>query len=481
MQYSYFFASRMNDRLEDLRFRVHQLGKGAIWVAGHPEPEQSNDPEVIQFSCIDRVRECERLICVLDGSYGTPWNTAELSVLELEIFVAALMGKPMRMFLLKPFEPEQRLRTLLEFVRRRQPGMVCEDIADPEFVIDALKRELDDNDTVPSGSRWLIDAGSIYRRLVAWYANARASRGDISYGTDVQFLNADFYPLASGAPDKDLVNGLIVEAENEQHQFKKLVRCWMATRHLCGAPYNASEFREFLPLWARLLGQWSRASAWSGLHGHQFIGRLAAVNTSISIRERLRDNGVSGSEQDIHSSFGAIASEYYSIAKLVPSWLARRRWLKCALANVNAAMETASADPSGFLSIKGGILLALWHVPDAVSAYDRALAIRRTASDPGLIGEAEVNLGFACFFEGRLWRAEHLLASGLERLEQARNWTFASSALKKLGMVYCHSWRRKQGLETLLKAWTIAREHGIEGQRHQIEQLYSRYSGRQIR
>ena len=126
-------------------------------------------------------------------------------------------------------------------------------------------------------------------------------------------------------------------------------------------------------------------------------------------------------------------------------------------------------------------MIRLWNVPGAVSTCKRALAVRRTAGEAeALIGDAEVNLGFAFFFEGRLLRARRLIATGLERLEQAQNWTFAAGALKKLGLVYCRSWRRAQGLEELRRAYVIAQEHGIDGQRHQIEKLYRQYSGKEI-
>jgi hypothetical protein len=70
-----------------------------------------------------------------------------------------------------------------------------------------------------------------------------------------------------------------------------------------------------LPLWTKALGIWAKGSAWYGLHGHYWLGRLAAVNTAGVILARMsRRMRLDLGATSIFVNNGAAASEYYSIA-----------------------------------------------------------------------------------------------------------------------------------------------------------------------
>ena len=110
-----FFASRLVP-LRDFRHEVHELGGSIgqpIWVSEHSAPELASLPlDQVQVVCLKRVRNYERFICVLDGSYGCPWNASQVSILELELFMAALTKRDISIFLLDPFEEDPRLASL---------------------------------------------------------------------------------------------------------------------------------------------------------------------------------------------------------------------------------------------------------------------------------------------------------------------------------------------------------------------------------
>ena len=93
--------------------------------------------------------------------------------------------------------------------------------------------------------------------------------------------------LLDRPPDKDLIDRLIAQAAAETVTPDKLAKLWIAIRHLSAAPFSDRRFEEYLPLWESALGKWSSASAWYALHGHFFLGRLAAVNTLSTIRRRM--------------------------------------------------------------------------------------------------------------------------------------------------------------------------------------------------
>jgi len=57
---------------------------------------------------------------------------------------------------------------------------------------------------------------------------------------------------------------LLVDLAGEQSIERRLTRTWIALRELCAAPYDAPEFKEYLPYWNEALGAWSSAAAWCG-------------------------------------------------------------------------------------------------------------------------------------------------------------------------------------------------------------------------
>src|SRR4030042_6419471 len=87
-----FLASRLTG-LEAVRQRIWDLGQQCgcpIWVSeitAHEELRNKTLDE-IQVACLRQVRIAPKLICVLDGSFGTTWNVGQVSILELELATA---------------------------------------------------------------------------------------------------------------------------------------------------------------------------------------------------------------------------------------------------------------------------------------------------------------------------------------------------------------------------------------------------------
>jgi tetratricopeptide (TPR) repeat protein len=166
-----------------------------------------------------------------------------------------------------------------------------------------------------------------------------------------------------------------------------------------------------------------------------------------------------------------LASEYYSIAKLVPSSWQRWRLLGKALWNCNAAIDSgAVSDLSGLLDIRGHVKLRMLNPIGGLSDLKRALAIRHEQSE-GLarIGESEAHLGRA-YAECRLnAKAERLLQAGVAKLRLAENRAFLVQALRHLGTFYARLGRRDEAITHLEEAREIAQREETLGQLHQIE------------
>jgi len=254
---------------------------------------------------------------------------------------------------------------------------------------------------------------------------------------DVRFLDGDFVGVAENVASRALIERLKECADQCSNEATRLAFLWVAVRHLAAAPYDRPEFTEWVPLWEDILRRWATSAAWYGLHGILALGRLAAVNSLREVRALLVAEGAPGTSS-IHAGRGALASEYYSMAKLAPSEAQRRDLLRTALRQVKQELTRGGSDPTGLLLIKGPIELRLGKRIAAIRTFRRALRIRRAnREDPGRIGEAETHLGFAYLSVFFCWSARRLLRSGVQKLEQHRPDGFLVTAIKKLGYCYC--------------------------------------------
>lgn len=439
-RYYAFLASRMyreRSVLNDLRMEIHQLGMRLdrpVWVAEIAANElNQKSSEEVQIACMQHVREIPAFICIIDGSYGRPWNIAQLCVLELEIIAATLAGKPFHFFLLSPYEGDPRTESLLRVVRLMRPELATIRPQSAERILLSLSEQL---------SKTRRNSQKV-RTAISDHLTVLRSETDLN----IQFLNEVFIPLHEGEPQENNIRALLSEVSSEIDQATRLVYLWMAIRHLCAAPYNDPKFDRFLPLWDQALSLWASAASWYGLHGFNFLGRLAAVNTLLKIRKRI------GSVVDlsIQGTKGALASEYYSIAKIVRSRKVRRKLLNLALITANQSLEEPQSDPSGLLGIRGSVLQALGKPCEGLRDYLAMLSLRQSAGeDSGGIGEAEAELGWGYF---RLWlpwrffvlgyffKAQHFLRHGVALLEHSERHEFAVRALRKLGVFYTVTFR----------------------------------------
>ncbi len=453
-----FLASRMDParvELRELRRRVYEVGRELgrpVWVAGcGPCKVESEDPLGIQLECLARVRRAREVICILDGSYGTPWNQAELCVLELEIVTAALARKPLRVFLLAPFESDPRMQTLI--AAARVAGAAGTELAPRSG--DQIERSIREHLSRRPGRL----------QCLAAFLRGGAPLDPDARQLDVSFLDGIFTPLRPGPPDDHLVRQLLLHAGAMPHLPTQLVYAWMAIRHLCAAPYDNPVHANRLPLWDAALTRWSSAAAWYGLHGHLSMGRLAAVNTLRWIRGRRSSAAVAPDAPGaIQGSLGGLASEYYSIAKRVRSRSLRKGLFEKALACVEEALRSGPVDPSGLIAIRGSILRHLGRRREALRCFHEMLRLRQARhDDPGRIGEAEVELGMGYLFVGDPGTALRLVQRGVARLEGSERHGFTVRALRDLAIVQLVTLQPWWAYRTVARAYRLARKYEVDG------------------
>ena len=447
-----FFLSSLYTHFVALRQQAAEWGSKNginIWVAEieHPNlrlPKGSTEKEREDYSlrvaeiCLEAVRASEAVIFIF-GGYGSltfPFERAMVTVLELELFQAILQLKPLYVFRLESAVLDPRLEGLLQILQSIHPQLfLTESCTDSD---DALKKirsliERKGRSIEPQ------DGGmhkAFARQLRELLPGNDARLKDNENEKPLRFLDGLFVGVSGAVPDPMLIERLIAGADSTLNEATRLAYLWVAVRHLAAVPYDRPEFAPWLPAWEAVLRRWASAAAWYGLHGFLALGRLAAVN---SLREiaALTAPPAGEAERSIHASHGALASEYYSMAKLVSIRKKRRTLLKTALRHVNQALASGGNDPSGLFLIKGPIELSLGNRWAALRSFRMALAVRIASNEgPGRIGEAEAHLGFAQLSVLRVWTARRYLQSGVLKLEQHRPDGFFVIAVKKLG--YCH-------------------------------------------
>lgn len=468
-----FFASRMDLPIREKVFRIGERTGREIWVSPFSAPELTGRfDEETQILCLKKVREAQEFICVLDGSYGTPWSQTQVSFLELELFTAALAGKRMRIFLMEPFKEDPHLSSLLRAITLACPDAKYDILKPQQAIEDEIERSLDGSSRRAhrKDKYW----SRILGRLVQYLAEMRTWLFKQNNPLlDVRFLNNEFAALTDKPPDKDFITGLIERTDSISNMPYKLANLWAAIRHLGAVPYTRAGYKEFLPLWGMVLSRWASASAWYGLHGHIFLGRLAACNTLIDIRhtDQYRASFLQ-SASPISIGGGDLASEYYSIARLAASRPYKRALYNKALWNVEKALLEPHPDPSGLLNIRASVLLSLGRVRDAVTAYEEVHRIRVDAGEgPSRVGEAEADLGMAHFRLGHIRRAERLLEGGVSKLESSDRVTFTVRAMKKLAWFYTLTMRHRRALTVLERAYKLAEEQELYDQIKQLDSI----------
>ena len=109
---------------------------------------------------------------------------------------------------------------------------------------------------------------------------------------------------------------------------------------------------------------------------------------------------------------------------------------------------------------------------NAVNDYEEVLRLRSAVKgNEAGIGEAEVELGMGYIWLGKLSRAGDLIESGVVKLEKHGSIPFTIRALRKLSTFYMITLRRKKAIAAFEKAYELAKQHEIQGQVVQLDQM----------
>lgn len=439
--------------------------------------------------CLEHVRQTDIFVCILHSRHGSGieadaarecWHA---SYFEMEIFEAALLNKPIFIFQMADFEPRQetKLTEVLRILHASLPGTIQRCRSDDELV-ERVERILA-SDIKPGSllSPVRRRSGSI-ARLEGCLAAARSEAvWDVRRAPPLQFLDG-LFEAGRQPPRKDLIEEIIEEARNAKDQQRRLTRLWIAIRELMAEPYATTKQIEFLAYWNEVLDRWVAAGAWYGLHGHLYMGCLAALGSVFRVRQRIADAKHPSDPQLRLPPHGPMASEIYSIAKLLPAGKRRRETLTLARTHVDAALEHGIGDRSGYRAIRGSINLALGDFTTAIEDYDAVLHMRRGEGESeGRIGEAESELGFAYLRKRSFGTGLRYLESGVQHLVNGGGGAgFIVRAKRKLAAGYIVTGKFDHALSELSEAYQLAQDNRLDDQITPLMALAARLKRKRI-
>ena len=327
------------------------------------------------------IRQADLFVFLLTHRHGSGVKYFDdptwASYLELELFAAAALAKPIVVLHLRGHEPDRPLQDTMQLLARAfAPGAY---IIDDEEGLYRRFREI--CDALAAGTL-KFDRSSVIARLPEWLS---IQRTQIDSGRDLadprlKFLNGHF---RSSKPDTNpdralrLLNQVLSGrrpspsgTDGEMPHGAALFRLRAAMRHLLYAKGTTLNDPSAAPLWDRCFGLWASKASWFGLHGHVWMGTLSAVNSQTALRARFSSNPAFAAAQDVREPLGARASAIYSIAQRMNS-RQRKLWhYQQVLTLATHAIERDTNSQQGARSIRGSFL-ALIMVPSRLSKMCR--------------------------------------------------------------------------------------------------------------
>lgn len=386
--------------------------------------EPSPTADTIIDRCFDGIRDCDLFVFLLSGKHGT--GTAYLpdvvhaSYLELELFAAAMLQKPVLVLHQRGRSPDAALGNVLELLSRSFA-------ADRYVVGDDAElhcRLIAECHALAAGARPASEP--VLRRLADYLSRWRSNASiDAELAEpSLRFLGDRIRVGRAGDVDKarllldQVSSGKRGDAANRAllPHGATLFRLWTAMRELMEGDGVSDPLRA--SLWDRAFGLWGSHASWFGLHGHLWMGPLASVQSQIGLRRQFASAREFRSSVDAREPTGARASALYSVAQRMGTWRQRVRHFRMAAALATSVIDANPDRCEGALSIRGRTSLQLarlgyvWRLWDAERDFRRSLAQSEQAGSTGSSSQAMLDLGLCLVFTGRG-------SAGLPLLQQA--------------------------------------------------------------
>lgn len=476
--YPIFLSSHYSEISFPPSSRLKQLREQVFIEAGQEKyiyvDEKVYDRKIVHYDPIEvvdelvkRIREARTFICILGGeNYGSlidiRQSQSSVSYFEIEIFQAAILKKPVYIFIRKGYNQHPREKKLLELLRFYLPEWVSNKELTDADIIDQIKR-------IVANERMIDTFGDVphlfkpIRRLVQGLSTYRSKH---SVHSEVSFLNGEF-ETRSYLPRLEVVQNIIDMIRNETNEEKKLSRLWIGIREIMSSRYDKECDLELLQYWNVLLDAWAKAGAWYRLHGDIPLGCLAALNSMVEVRYQI-DRQYKGKVNTSETMYpgGPLSSSKYSIAKHLYVKSDRKKRFSEALSDIKKALDQPEQKEADLRAIQASIYLELGAKTEYITEYEKVLQLRQlSGADEAAIGEAMSELGFAYIRVFRLRRGLSYCEEGVKLLANRHaSFGFLTRGLKKLGYAYLLNGKFLKAYDTFHKAKELATKYGIVDQ-----------------
>lgn len=422
-----------------------------LWAYEHLWPREADtsplDADTIIDRCFAGIKACDLFVFILSGAHGTGAKLIEdrsfTSYLELELFAAAILCKPILVLHYKNREPESPLVDAMLLLKRAfRSGDYC--IGDEAALCDRW------NEACRALARGVRPVGGERDLSLAdGLSHKRTSKGVLADLASPKLRFLDGQLTAHRAIDIDRAGRLVEQvasgvrsvagSEQTMPHGSALFRLWAAMRELMNEEDARLDDARIAGLWDQALGLWAAKTSWFGLHGHIWMGPLAAVNTQSAMRAQRRVHLVD--DPAIREPKGARASAIYSIAQKVRGIERKLFHFRQTIILATDAADLDRNAQQGVLAIRGNANLAMfklglaWRVWDAAEDFRVALALReRSGASAASVGEMQVDLGLCHVLTGRGRKGLDLIKTGIDGLRSnatANGRSFLARGLRK--------------------------------------------------
>jgi hypothetical protein len=395
-------------------------------VPGFIDSTVSSARDVIEVSdqCLHALAKADVVICVLSGSLGTQIRVRDTLFrakhFELELFSALLQHKPILLCALPDFTPDLEAAGFIE----------CFLEGNTDYARLSNDRELFDSAVsfcARYGHKRYEQRGATRTRLLIRNLSIlrAAFRSIRSHQMLLPFLGR--LPVADGEPNLDTAEQALIRARGERNLHLRFSRLWIALRELLPTMPQPSADAHANALWEELLSSWISAGSWYGLHGHLYLGTVAAATGLWHLRAARHNDRNDRRGMPV----GSIVSTNYSLIQRIPSAPIQYLAFRSLCRFIDRHMHVSDSGPQ-ILLIRGSINLRIWNPLGAASDFREALRVLEAKSaPPHEIADAKTHLALPLAFLGQRRQARKLIDEGLAEMRHTSEPGFMLRALRK--------------------------------------------------
>lgn len=438
--------------------------RGQVWVAEGIRPDLdpangANQLEIID-ACLDAIEASREFLLLDTGEYGSylhfSGTPSESSFLELELFQATLLRKPIKYIYVGRSAEQSNLHALVRSLAPQVSTIKVHSLREAEKTISTY---LDGDARLPETKHPERLTGALIQARHQDWSNA-------SLFQEPQFLHGTICGPTTATADLDVAEHYLVLAAEHTETNRILSRTWIAIRTLMATHYSDTRDPRPLALWDRALRSWSKAAAWRGLHGHIWLGNVSALGSLAQVTRALETPFYDPASPEQGDLYDGLASVYYSLSKRCPRRIGPAMLARSA-AYIEEGLETRPQEDRGsLLPIRGSINHRRRRfrasARDFAEAHD--LAVKNSESS-GQIGFLLTELGFAELFLLKPRLARQRIAEGLTMMTPENSSPgFRVRALRKHVVASLACFDLAKARLSATKAYQIASENQLHDQ-----------------